>query len=78
MTAVPANIRTADARLPEVYEAAKVALAHCASLDECQSWANKAEALASYARQANDSTLRKQADRIQARAIRREGDCVGR
>jgi hypothetical protein len=33
----------------------------------------KAEALASYARQAEDDTLRKLADRIQARAVRRGG-----
>jgi hypothetical protein len=36
-----------------------------------------AEALASYAKQANDSTLRRLADRIQARAIRREGELLG-
>lgn len=39
-------------------------------------WANKAEALASYAKQADDDTLRKQADRIQARAIRRCGELL--
>ena len=66
----------ASARLPAAYEAAKQALANCASIDECQSWADKAEALASYARQADDETLRKQADRIQARAIRRCGELL--
>jgi hypothetical protein len=39
-------------------------------------WADKAEALASYAKQANDNTLRQLADRIQARAIRREGELL--
>jgi hypothetical protein len=37
------------------YERAKAALAQCASIDECQKWANKAEALASYAKQAHDT-----------------------
>ena len=41
-----------------------------------QAWANKAEALASYARQAKDETLRKMAERIQARAIRRCGELL--
>lgn len=71
-----ATIPMADARLPVVYEAAKTALANCASIDECQDWADKAEALASYARQADDDSLRKQADRIQARAIRRCGELL--
>jgi len=38
------------ARLPVVYEEAKRALAECSRLDECQQWADKAEAIASYAR----------------------------
>ena len=66
----------ADARLPVAYEAAKTALANCASIDECKDWADKAEALASYAKQADDDTLRKHADRIQARAIRRCGELL--
>lgn len=65
-----------DARLPATYEAAKTALAECANLDECQSWADKAEALASYAKQSQDDTLRKMADRIQARAISRAGELL--
>jgi hypothetical protein len=65
-----------DARLPARYEAARQALAECSRIDECQEWADKAEALASYARQANDDTLRKHADRIQARAIRRQGELL--
>jgi hypothetical protein len=62
-----------DAPLPAMYERAKTALAECARIDECQDWADKAEALASYARQVNDDELRRTADRIQARAIHQAG-----
>lgn len=64
------------AKLPGNYEDAKQYLAVCARIDECQDWADKAEALASYAKQADDTTLRKMADRIQARAIRRAGELL--
>lgn len=70
------TLSVANARLPAAYENAKAALASCASIDECQDWANKAEALASYARMADDDTLRKLADRIQARAVRRCGELL--
>src|SRR5262249_44021456 len=73
---LPPHIRVSDARLPATYEQAKAALAQCSQIDECQEWANKAEALASYARQAEDDTLRKLADRIQARAVRRCGELL--
>jgi hypothetical protein len=73
---LPTTINVSNARLPEAYEHAKTALANCASIDECQEWANKAEALASYAKQADDDTLRKLADRIQARAVRRCGELL--
>lgn len=66
----------ANAKLPETYERAKTALAECSTIDECQSWADKAEALASYARMSDDDSLRKMADRIQARAIRRCGELL--
>lgn len=71
-----ATIPADKARLPQAYEAAKLALANCASIDECKDWADKAEALASYAKQADDDSLRKHADRIQARAIRRCGELL--
>lgn len=71
---LPANIP--PARLPETYENARNALAECQRIDECQSWADKAEALASYAKQADDDSLRKMADRIQARAVRRAGELL--
>jgi hypothetical protein len=70
------NLTVANAPLPATYEAAKKALAACANIDECQDWANKAEAMASYARMAKDETLRKMADRIQGRAVRRLGDLL--
>jgi AbiEi antitoxin C-terminal domain len=73
---LPADMQVSDARLPEIYERAKTALVQCSRIDECQEWANKAEALASYARQADDDSLRKLADRIQARAVRRCGELL--
>ena len=45
-------------------------------IGECQEWANKAEALASYAKQADENTLRKLDERIQARAVRRPGELL--
>ena len=72
---VPA-LSAVSARLPQTYESAKAALAECNRINECQDWADKAEALASYARQANDNALRKLADRIQARAVRRAGELL--
>jgi hypothetical protein len=65
-----------NAKLPAAYERAKEALSQCSAIDECQNWADKAEALASYAKQAKDDQLRKLADRIQARAIRRCGELL--
>jgi hypothetical protein len=56
--------------------AAQSALAECSRIDECQAWADKAAALASYAKQVNDETLHRFADRIKARAIRREGEIL--
>lgn len=73
---LPTPIETAAASLPATYEAAKAALADCAGLDECQDWADKAAALASYAKQANDDELMKMATRIRDRAIRRAGELL--
>jgi hypothetical protein len=67
----PADIDAA--RLPAAYLAAREALATCDRLDECQAWADRAHALASYARQARDGTLLKLARRIKARAVHRMG-----
>ena len=73
IAALPATV---GAKLPAVYERATQALAECTRIDECKDWADKAEALASYARQSKDDALRKMADRIQARAIRRCGELL--
>lgn len=66
----------ATANLPATYEHACSALAKCERLDECKDWADKAAALASYARQADDPTLERLAVRIKARAVRRCGDLL--
>jgi hypothetical protein len=66
----------AGAILPETYKNARTAIEKCSRLDECKDWANKAEAIASYAKQAGDNTLRKCADRIQARAMLRVGELL--
>jgi hypothetical protein len=76
MNALPANISISNAQLPQMYEAAKNALANCATVDECKDWADKSAALASYAKQANDETLMKQSVRIRDRAIRRMGEVL--
>lgn len=76
-TATGELVEIQNAPLPIVYERATKALAECSRIDECKDWANKAEALASYARQSKDDSLRKMADRIQARAIRRAGELYG-
>lgn len=65
-----------DAPLPEKYQAAKAALSVCQSVDECSTWAKKAAALASYARQADDDSLEKMSMKIRARAIRRCGELL--
>jgi hypothetical protein len=77
MNILPDNLpNVGRARLPDTYKNAVAALERCMKVDECQKWAKKAEALASYAKQANDMALRKMADRIQARAIRRCGELL--
>ena len=65
-----------DARLPRAYEAAQTALAECQNVDECKEWADKAAALASYAKQSKDESLERMAQRIRARAIRRAGELL--
>ena len=45
-------------------------------IDECKHRADKAEAMASYARQSGDIEMRKMADRIQARALDRCGELM--
>lgn len=64
------------APLPVNYEHARIALRECQELDECAEWANKSEAIASYARQAKDLSLLNTAKRIKARATRRLGQLL--
>jgi hypothetical protein len=70
------KIPIARAKLPQIYERAKAALAECAKVDECKKWADQASALGSYARQAQDKTLENFAIRIKVRAIRRAGELL--
>jgi hypothetical protein len=73
---VPGVDRAISTSHPVIRRDNGTALATCAKIDECKNWADKAEALASYAKQANDRDLHVMADRIQARAIRREGELL--
>ena len=57
-------------------QGAKTALAQCEKLDECKEWGDRMAALASYAKQADDDSLLKMAQRIKARAIRRTGELL--
>lgn len=70
------TISIQSARLPATYEAAKAALSECSNVDECKDWADKAAALASYAKQAEDDQLERLAQRIRARAVRRAGELL--
>jgi hypothetical protein len=65
-----------SARLPQTYRAVQTALAECQRVDECQSWADKAAAMASYARMSKDTALEDMCKRIRARAIRRCGELL--
>jgi len=68
------NIETA--RLPAVYENARLALAECTKVDECRDWADRAATMASYAKKSKDESLYRMAMRIQARATRRCGELL--
>jgi hypothetical protein len=75
--ALPANLPDpGSAQLPANYEAAKLALLECSRVDECQDWADKMAAMASYARQSEDEELGKMCRRIQARALERCGELL--
>ncbi len=58
------------------YEAARTALMECVKIDECKEWADKSQALASYAKQSKNKELEHTAMRIRARAIRRCGELL--
>jgi hypothetical protein len=78
MSETPAEIVVLikTARLPENYEVAKRAIAECERFDECAEWADKAAAIASYARQADNWELEAYAQRIRLRAVRRLGELL--
>jgi hypothetical protein len=73
---LPAAIKRAipSAPLPINYEAAKKALAECVRIDEAKEIHDRAAAIATYARQAMDTTLLDMANRVQLRALRRLGE----
>jgi hypothetical protein len=75
---LPAVIKRAipNAKLPVNYEAARTAIAACARIDEVKEWHDRAAAIASYARQAGDNTMRDAAIRIQLRAKERIGELL--
>jgi hypothetical protein len=66
----------ASAALPGTYVDARKALAKCDKVDECKTWADKAKALASYAKQMKDTSLEDMAQRIRDRAVRRGGELL--
>lgn len=68
--------RVSTASLPRNYEAAKLAISELVTVDECKDWADKAAALASYAKQAQDDELERQCQRVRARAVRRQGELL--
>ena len=71
-----AETGAANAHLPATYAQARTAIAECEAIDECKTWADKAAALASYARMANDNEMLRMATRIRDRAIRRAGELL--
>jgi hypothetical protein len=64
------------AKLPVLYSKAQKALAECQKVDECLEWKNKMNALASYARQTNDTSLLDYANEIRNRARNRMGEIL--
>jgi hypothetical protein len=70
------TLTIASATLPSTYVDARKALAKCDRVDECKSWADKAAALASYAKQAEDEQMLVMARRIQLRALERGGELL--
>ena len=59
-----------------LYNKAKHALIECDTIDQCREIKNRAEAIKAYSVQARDDELKKIAQRIQLRAIKRMGDLL--
>ena len=62
--------------LPANYVAARTALMECVRVDECKDIADKHYALAHYAKQIKDDTLRYYAERVRLRALVRIGEIL--
>lgn len=73
-TLPPAPLGWERAKFPLLYKRAREALIECLKIDECLEWKRKAEAFASYYRQAQDKTPYNIALRIRLRAWRRCGE----
>lgn len=78
LNSLPVTIRrlVPEAALPGNYERAKRAISECKEIDECKDWSDRASALASYARQARDTSMRDAALRIMIRAEDRVGELL--
>jgi hypothetical protein len=64
------------AKLPANYTAAEKALLECKTVDGCREWKNQASAVASYARQSNNTAMLDYAIAIRNRARRRIGEIL--
>ena len=65
-----------DAQLPCLYEAAALALSQCSKIDECKDWSDRAKAMASYAKQADNEEMENLAKKIRLRAYQRVGQLL--
>lgn len=75
---LPEHLKIESAKLPQTYEAAKLAITECERIDECAEWADRMAALISYARQVQDDSLEQAAKRIRGRAHRRCGELLSK
>jgi hypothetical protein len=67
---------TVEDRLPDAYEAAKQALATCASIELCLGWMRRSEAIERAALAAGNTALYKLSLRLSARVMRRAGELL--
>ena len=59
-----------------LYEAAALALSQCSKIDECKDWSDRAKAMASYAKQADNEEMENLAKKIRLRAYQRVGQLL--